>query len=89
MKKRSALFCVTLLALALAACGRGNQAAGGLSPDEERQLDNAAAMLDENNLVVADDSMALNAEDVAADENAAAGDAPAAGNGANTDGNSQ
>ena len=37
-----------LLVLALAACGRGEERKGGLSADEERRLDNAARMLDEN-----------------------------------------
>jgi len=56
--------------LALAACGRGNEGAGGLSADEERELDNAAAMLDDNNVFdVSPDSLAANEAEVAADEN--------------------
>lgn len=37
-----------LLALALAACGGGEERRGGLSADEERRLDNVAKMLDDN-----------------------------------------
>lgn len=37
-----------LVFLALAACGRGEERRGGLSADEERRLDNAAKMLDDN-----------------------------------------
>lgn len=57
--------------LLLAGCGSGDKGAGGLSPEEERALDNAAAMLDESNLIVPDDSMAANESAVAAEENAA------------------
>ena len=65
------ILCVVALAAALAGCGQGDQRAGGLTGDEEHQLDNAAAMLDDNNnLVLADDSLSANAEDVA-DENGA------------------
>ena len=35
-------------ALALAACGRGEEGRGGLSAEEERRLDNVAKMLDDN-----------------------------------------
>lgn len=35
--------------LALAAC-HSQPTAGGLSPDDERELDNAAAMLDQQNI---------------------------------------
>jgi hypothetical protein len=70
---------IAAAALALAACGGPEKGAGGLSADEERQLDNAAAMLDDsNNLVLSDDSMTANESDVAADEVDAA--APAANN---------
>jgi hypothetical protein len=37
-----------LLILSLAACGGGEERKGGLSADEERRLDNAAKMLDDN-----------------------------------------
>ena len=73
MKTSFKILCAAALVAALAGCGRGDQRAGGLTGDEERQLDNAAAMLDDNdNLVLADDSLSANAEDVAADENGAA-----------------
>lgn len=64
----------------LAGCGGGDTGAGGVSPEEERALDNAAAMLDsQSNLAVPDDSMVANEEAVAAEENAA--DAEATDNG--------
>lgn len=79
MRKILNLSGAAAIALALAACGGPEKGAGGLSADEERQLDNAAAMLDDsNNLVLSDDSMTANDGAVAADENAAA--APAATN---------
>jgi len=56
---------------ALAACGRSADRGGGLSEDEERQLDNAAAMLDDNVFDTSPDSMTANEADVAAEENAA------------------
>lgn len=41
-----------IIALALAAAGCGEpERRGGLSPDEERQLDNAARMLDDNMVI--------------------------------------
>lgn len=56
----------------LAGCGR-QPGAGGLTADEERQLDNAAAMLDDNNIFDASpDSLAANEADIAAEENGAA-----------------
>ena len=64
--------------LALAACGRGNDRGGGLSEEEERQLDNAAAMLDDNAFDVSPDVMVANEAEIAAQENAA----DAAGNSA-------
>lgn len=45
MKRRAAL--ALALAITAAACGEPERR-GGLSPDEERQLDNAARMLDDN-----------------------------------------
>jgi hypothetical protein len=72
---------VAAIALALAACGGHDKGAGGLSADEERELDNAAAMLDSNNLVVADDSMGANEAEVVAGED---GSPEAAVNAANT-----
>ena len=70
--RRGKLFAGAAVLTLLAGCGGGNQGAGGLSAEDERALDNAAAMLDENNFVVPDDSMAANEADVAAQENGAA-----------------
>lgn len=67
--------------LALAACGRGNDRGGGLSEEEERQLDNAAAMLDDNVFDVSPDSMVANEAEIAAEENAAEAEAAAPANG--------
>jgi len=55
--------------LALGACGRSDDKAGGLTAEENRQLDNAAEMLDTSpdSLVPADDNMLGNGEDSAAD----------------------
>ena len=71
MRMRARLFAGAGALALLAGCGSADQGAGGVSAEEERALDNAAAMLDENNLVVADDSMVANEADVAAKENAA------------------
>ena len=46
-------------AIALGGCG-GAEERGGLSAEEERQLDNAAAMLDDNVFDVSPDSMVAN-----------------------------
>jgi hypothetical protein len=46
------------LALALAGCG-GNESRGGLTAEEEQQLDNAARMLDENMIDVSPDSLTV------------------------------
>ncbi len=43
----------------LAACG-DNEGRGGLTAEEERQLDNAAAMLDDNLIDVSPDSLVAN-----------------------------
>lgn len=57
--------------LALAGCGR-QPGAGGLTSEEERQLDNAAAMLDDNSVFDASpDSLVANEAEIAAEENAA------------------
>jgi hypothetical protein len=64
--------------LALAGCSP-RPAAGGLSAEDERQLDNAAAMLDDNTIFDASpDSLVANEAEIAAEENAAG--APAAAN---------
>jgi hypothetical protein len=57
----------------LAGCGGSEPGAGSVSPEEERALDNAAAMLDSNNIDVSADSMVANESDLAAEENAAEG----------------
>jgi len=56
--------------LALGACGRGDDKAGGLTAEENRQLDNAAEMLDTSpdSLVPADDNVAGNSEGDSADQ---------------------
>jgi len=77
--KTLALACAAILALA--ACGRSADRGGGLSEDEERQLDNAAAMLDDNVFDVSPDSMTANEAEVAAEENAADAAAQANGSG--------
>lgn len=59
------------LALMASGCG-GEESRGGLSPEEERQLDNAAAMLDENTLTVPDDSLVANEADLLDGDEAAA-----------------
>ncbi len=56
------------LAISLGGCGGGDESRGGLSAEEERQLDNAAAMLDENMLTVPDDSLVANEAELAAVE---------------------
>ena len=62
------------LALLLALAGCHNQpTAGGLSPEDERALDNAAAMLDQQNVFdVAPDGLVANEAEIAAEENRAA-----------------
>ena len=58
--------------LALAGCS-SQPTAGGLSADDERELANAAAMLDQQNLFdTSPDGLAANEAEIAAQENAAA-----------------
>ena len=79
MKTRLAFAGLAALAL-LAGCGR-QPGAGGLTADEKRQLDNAAAMLDDNATFDASpDSLVANEAEIAAAENTAEA-ANAAGNG--------
>ena len=55
-----------LAALALlAGCGR-DEGSGGLSAEEERQLDNAAQMLDDNMIDVSPESLVANAAELEA-----------------------
>ncbi len=57
MRKKLTIFLAALGLLA--ACG-DREGSGGLSAEEERQLDNAAAMLDENTIDVSPDSLVAN-----------------------------
>ena len=59
------------LAIALGGCGGDEEGRGGLSAEEERQLDNAAAMLDDNTFLIESDSMVANEADLLAAEAAA------------------
>ena len=67
---------ITFAALAslalLAACG-SDESRGGLTAEEERQLDNAASMLDDNMIDVSPDSLVANEAELDAME---AEDAP-------------
>ena len=58
MRMRSKALAIAALAL-LAACGR-QEGRGGLTADEERQLDEAAKMLDDNMVDVSGDSLSDN-----------------------------
>jgi hypothetical protein len=58
MRMRRKALTITALAL-LAACGR-QEGRGGLTADEERQLDEAAKMLDDNMIDVTGDSLSDN-----------------------------
>jgi hypothetical protein len=51
----------------LAACGR-DEGSGGLTAEEERQLDNAAQMLDDNMIDVSPDSLVANEAELEAME---------------------
>ena len=51
----------------LTACG-SDEGRGGLTAEEERQLDNAASMLDENMIDVSPDSLVANAAELDAIE---------------------
>jgi hypothetical protein len=55
----------------LSGCGGGAENSGVLGPEDERALDNAAAMVNESNLEVPDDSMVANEAEIQAQENAA------------------
>jgi hypothetical protein len=61
----------------LAGCGGAEPGAGGVTPEEESALDNAAAMLDSNNIDVSADSMVANEADLAPAENGVGADANA------------
>lgn len=75
------LLTATAMLAALGGCGRREAGAGGVTSDEERQLDNAGAMTEDNGVFdVSADGLSANAEDVAADENEAGAAPAAAGN---------
>ena len=79
--RRSLSLAAATLAIALGGCG-GNEERGGLSAEEEKQLDNAAAMLDDNSmLAVPDDSLVANEAELDAMDGAAASPANEVGNG--------
>jgi hypothetical protein len=67
MKIRFAAFAALL---ALAGC-HSQPTAGGLTPEDERELDNAAAMVEQQNLFTAPDGLAANEAEIAAQENGA------------------
>jgi hypothetical protein len=72
---------IAALALLLALAGCHSQpTAGGLSADDERELDNAAAMLDQQNIFASPDGLAANEADIAPPDNAAASPATGTGN---------
>lgn len=71
MKTRTAALAALF---ALAGC-HSQPTAGGLSPQDERDLDNAAAMLDQQNIFAAPDGQETNEADVGTPD---AGAAPAA-----------
>jgi hypothetical protein len=84
MRKSLNLLAAAALLAALGAC---NRQPAGVTPDDERALNEAAAMNDDNNIVdTSADDQSVNAEDVA-EENAADA-APANGSG-NAAGNRQ
>jgi len=66
MRRKLAL--IATLAL-LAACGR-DEGQGGLTSEEERQLDEAAKMLDDNMIDIPSDSLVANEAEIEAIENA-------------------
>jgi hypothetical protein len=73
MKIRLALGLVAVL-VATAACGE-QRSEGGLTADEERQLDNAAKMLDDNMVDASPDSLVADEAELDALERPATGGA--------------
>ena len=71
MMKTRLAFAGLAVMLTLAACGE-EKGPGGVSKEEERELDNAASMLDNNSdtIAVPDDSLVANEAEIAAEENA-------------------
>ena len=70
--KNPLTLCALAAAALLAGCGN-DEGRGGLSPEEERQLDNAAAMLDDNMIDVSPDSLVANEAELEAMESPEAG----------------
>ena len=67
--KRTILVAIGAAAM-LAGCGE-NEGRGGVTAEEERQLDNAAAMLDDNMIDVSPDSLVANEAELEAMDAAA------------------
>ena len=59
MSRTTTIAAVVAALMLLAGCG-DNEGRGGLSAEEERQLDNAAGMLDDNMIDVSPDSLVAN-----------------------------
>ncbi|HVQ06891.1 MAG TPA: hypothetical protein VMS43_00500 [Allosphingosinicella sp.] len=80
MRKSLNLLAAASLLAALGAC---NRQPAGVTPDDERELNEATGMNDENTFIdTSADDQALNAEDVAEDNEANAAPAAAPGNAA-------
>jgi hypothetical protein len=80
---------LNLLAAAalLAALGACNRPPAGVTPDDERELNNASDMLNDQLIDTSPDDRSLNAEDVAVEENGT--QAPAANGSGNGPANRQ
>jgi hypothetical protein len=76
MNRKSMMAGLAALAL-LAGCG-DNVGPGGVTAEEERQLDNAAAMLDDNMIDVSPDSLVANEAELEAMDATAGGGANSA-----------
>ena len=79
MSRTTKIAAVAALML-LAGCG-DNEGRGGLSAEEERQLDNAAGMLDDNMIDVSPDSLVANEAELEAMDAEQNGDNSGEGNG--------
>lgn len=62
--RMSLTFAGLAMAMALGGCGDGAENRGGLTAEEERQLDNAAAMLEDNVFDASADSLVANAAEL-------------------------
>jgi len=72
MRKKPNLLAAMALLAALGGCGRQQPAAGGVGAEDERALDNAAAMTQDNVFDTSPDDMSMNADDAVVDENGGA-----------------